>query len=79
MGAGNRGRTLPDNNEPNGLPTPPRTVICRRCFDEFSSTEMKWDAAACVRGCKNFPQCDGAGYGWDILPFVQSEERRKAT
>ena len=49
-------------------PNSEQIVTCIHCGEEYKENEIKWNKEADLWVCKNYPSCDGAGLGFDILP-----------
>lgn len=42
-------------------------VTCLHCGDTYPENKIKWCPERGLWVCVNYPSCDGAGYGVDIL------------
>ena len=76
-----RAKKLPQAalDDPFKPPDVPVQVECIQCGDRYSSDEMVWvdDADDPLGGgwwCRNTDKCDGAGFGFDVIPLG---ERKK--
>ncbi|MFZ3167243.1 MAG: hypothetical protein WA130_06475 [Candidatus Methanoperedens sp.] len=57
----------PDFNDPLAPnPNSDAVVTCIHCGDSYPEKEIKWIPEKGMWYCKNYPQCDGAGLGYDI-------------
>lgn len=63
----------PDYNDPFQPPQRERLVRCLHCDELYSSSEIQWSPTADLWVCKNYPHCDGAGFGFDIHDAVGGE------
>lgn len=74
-----RASSEPDYGDPFCPPDKSVPVMCLHCGDRYSSEEIRWNPeAAGGRGLWVCPtdDCDGAGFGWDILPLPGLRSRR---
>jgi len=53
-------------NDPFGPPAEPRLVECLHCGQCYLSDYIRWDEYRGLWRCP-VPDCDGCGYGFDIL------------
>ena len=51
-----------------------RLVFCLHCGDVYPESQAKWDAEREMWWCKNCPECDGAGIGFDLIPEDEMSE-----
>lgn len=49
-------------------------VCCFHCSDTYPENQIKWNEKGKIWVCKNYPYCDGAGFGWDIWPVTDCPE-----
>ena len=45
-----------------------RLLFCIHCGSVLGENEVKWDSEMEIWRCKNHPDCDGAGIGFDLIP-----------
>lgn len=66
----------PDYEDPFG-PTVKNhyKVICLHCGGRYMSNELVW--AHGLWWCKNYPNCDGAGLDFDVLPADEFDRQEK--
>ena len=57
----------PDRKDPFGPPKNAVRVYCLHCGETYMSNEIARNPDVKLWVCKNYPQCDGAGYGFDIM------------
>lgn len=57
----------PDFDDPfSPDPDSKSMVYCIHCDKSYSENEIKWSPQRRLWVCKFYPNCDGAGLGWDI-------------
>jgi len=61
-----------DYEDPFQPPAGSRPVKCEYCGEIYESKEMFWDSECEIWVCRNWPKCNGAGYGVDIYDVVNS-------
>lgn len=45
-----------------------KLVYCLHCGDIYPESKAKYDSKADMWWCKNYPDCNGAGIGFDLIP-----------
>ena len=43
-------------------------LYCLHCGRTFPESDVRWDPRAELWVCPNWPKCNGAGVGFDLLP-----------